>query len=353
MSPNGVIVSTAYASTIPASTTVVAELNRVVVDVLDLEVVDWKKPRPPSSPGLWFFSAISYPELADMVAACAKYIPDGAQVIGYIFDGFTSQRLKKLPARARPLTPYVRRLRRFDTIHHPIRALVDEQAKLLGTQIAYTPVGVDAVRYGRPGGMRDRWVTVNGYGRQSMPVSRLLSDRMNSSASEFYQHTNHIRMGTVVDADRHRAHFWQLLRMSRIALAYAPEVVDPRGRFPCSFVGQRWFESLAAGCLVAGVRPSAPEAAELLDWTDATIELSDDPEQAYAELTALAADVDRLEAISHTNYHQTLRRHDWRHRLPLIFGHLPELVPLLERNAGELAESADAYRRGTGDLLAG
>ena len=112
-------------------------------------------------------------------------------------------------------------------------------------------------------------------------------------------------------------HFWKMAQSSLIALAYDPKITSPQ-RVPMSIVGQRWFESLAAGCVVAGARPATDEADELLDWPEATIELAEAPEEALAQLYALCAEPRKLATIRERNVEHVRARHDWRHRLPAM-----------------------------------
>jgi hypothetical protein len=107
--------------------------------------------------------------------------------------------------------------------------------------------------------------------------------------------------------------------MSCITLAYDLKRVDPGNRqFPYSLVAQRWFEGLAAGCVVVGYRPNCPEADELLNWQDATLECPEDPEQFLQFIDELVIDPGRVAAIRQANFQNMLQAHDWGYRVVAI-----------------------------------
>ena len=106
--------------------------------------------------------------------------------------------------------------------------------------------------------------------------------------------------------------------------------------FPHSFVTLRWFEGGAAGCAIAGKRPTTPIAEQLLDWEDATLELPDDPEASADFIEELLQDQQRLESIHKRNYIQNLTRHDWRWRIKNMLEQLQ--IPLPAPLANELLQ---------------
>lgn len=108
--------------------------------------------------------------------------------------------------------------------------------------------------------------------------------------------------------------FWQLLRRSRVSVAFDHFFAN-EGSAQISYVGPRRFEALAAGTVVLGKAPPSADRALLLDWPDAAIDLSDDPAAATDELVALLEDEPRLAAASRRNIVEMARRHDWSHRL--------------------------------------
>lgn len=235
-------------------------------------------------------------------------------VVGYVFDAFEQG--------------WEAHADRFDHLFVPIR----RSAKLLGESIAAQvhelAMAADVVHYGSARRSADRMISVNGYGRQHREHLEAFADLWNRPDSDrvvFHE-------GLMVrDVMRQRAVFWQLLTRSRIAMAYDVRSTQGAGRFPYSLLSQRWFESLAAGCAVVGRRARCPEAEELLDWDDATIELPEDTNEAIELVDQLLRDSDRLDAIHQRNYNEMLARHDWRHRLATMHQKIElDLPPSLE-----------------------
>ncbi|PQO45418.1 glycosyltransferase [Blastopirellula marina] len=282
-----------------------------------------------------FVVAISFSQLVQMLRKLRKYRL-GGKLVAFVFDAFLSRRYMKLPSILREWTSYHKVISSLDCLYTPMLSLVDFYKETLGVEIQFLPIGVDALKYGY-GGSEGRWVDVNGYGRQPPEVTRVLSDFYNTGRNGFFYHTNHMKIQMLTDIAQHRAMFWQLLRSSRLALAYSPESFDPDKRFECSFVGQRWFESLAAGCVVVGKRPSATEVDELLDWEDSTIDLPDDAESALEEILGLSKQNDRIEAAARRNHSMVLARHDWRFRIEAMAN---DFCPQLQAEASAAADKA-------------
>lgn len=278
------------------------------------------------------YVAMNYWQLSRMIERSAALRRRSGTCQAYVFDSFHRYLLRwvdRFPAPLRPAARLMRHeLRTLGVLSHvfvPTAPLIEEQQTFLGVKHFHLPIGVDAVRFGSV--RTDRTIDVNAYGRQPRALTDLLSDRLNiRDGNRRFHHTDHLAQVTIRDPERHRALFWRTLTDSRIALAYDPEATGDAGRFDCPFVGQRWYESIAAGCAVMGRRPSANEVDQLFDWPEALIELPDDSEAAMAKILALADDASRLTAISRRNHQAALDRHDWRHRVAAM-AYIMEIEP--------------------------
>ncbi len=242
-------------------------------------------------------------------------------VLAYVFGGYG-----KIAAQAR--TPLHRLIRNwpgtfsvFDRIYLGIGDDVAEIADHLGVKTAYLPMAANVLgAAARPYETRlDRPISVSAIGRQKRDIVSSFCDRLNRPDSdEIVYYTNLLSVGEAMDLARYRAMFWQMLRKSRISVSFDHFFTSPETA-QMSYVGPRWFESLAAGTVIVGKAPPTEDRARMLDWQDAAIDLSADPEEATAELLALLADDDRLRAASRENLVQMSLRHDWAHRLAEIF----------------------------------
>lgn len=244
-------------------------------------------------------------------------------VSAYIFDAF----LPKAPQH-RSVSRFSRLIGSMDQLFLPMTYCAAEYQRAFEIPVNFLPYACDAMQFGSD--RTDRPIDVNGYGRQLEQHSLILAQAYNSPASQrMYHSTDHMCISKIHDFHRHRAWFWKLLQRSRLALCYDPFVTSPE-RFPFSFVTQRWFECLTAGCVVIGRRPDCIEADQLLDWEDATVEVPDDPFDLVPFIEHLLADVDRLNAAHKRNFANVLAAHDWRHRIVQMFGHLgvPHPEPL-------------------------
>lgn len=302
------------------------------------------------------FVAISYWQLSRMISATGGLRGRSGPCYAYVFDSFHRYLVdwtRRFPA---PLQRFaalgrheLRNLRKLERIFVPTAATLDDQAAFLRVPMTYVPIGVDALGFGSA--TQERFIEVNGYGRQPPSISNYLADALNvRGGAGLFHHTDHMRISLITDPIRHRRHFWRTLTRSKLALAYAPEAYDPGGRFDCSFVGQRWYESIAAGCVVVGKRPAAPECATLFDWPDALIDLPEQPEDAWIAVQDLLEQPTRLSRVSRRNYREAVLRHDWRHRMismaPLLNIDIDEqvvsgLTDRVELAASMNIESAD------------
>jgi hypothetical protein len=120
----------------------------------------------------------------------------------------------------------------------------------------------------------------------------------------------------------------KLLQRSKMSLAFhlLVEPLEARPR-AANFVTSRWFESLAAGCIVVGKRPLGEMAAEMFDWPSALIELPDAPSEAAEMIKTLADDAKFLRETRTRNVIEMCRRHDWRYRIRDIYKHFNLSLP--------------------------
>lgn len=274
------------------------------------------------------YVAMNYWQLSRMIERTATLRRYAGSCQAYVFDSFHrylhrwGMRFPLPLHRAGLLLRHeMRNLRAMTCIFAPTSALIDEQQAFFNVAHTYLPIGVDAVAFGSE--RQDRVIDVNAYGRQPRAITDLLSDRLNVCDGPYrFHHTDHLASITIRDPLRHRALFWRMLADSKIALAYAPHATDDDARFDCAFVGQRWYEAIAAGCVVMGQKPDTPETEALFDWPGALIDLPRDPEAALAAMLALAADGEQLGTLSRRNHRAALNRHDWRHRVADMAGRL-------------------------------
>lgn len=280
--------------------------------------------RLPTTPqDVLFFAGINLCDL-DILSALPEWRKRFRVAFAYIFDAFASTHSSQA--------------RLLDHIFVPMPQAAERITRETGVATSVIPMGCDVRKFGS--GCTERRIDVVGYGRQYLPHSRAFEAAFNDPGSDrLFYHTT-LRGPVVTNHASQRRQFWKILQKSEVALAY--DVTTTGGsRFPYSFVAQRWFECLAAGCAVVGKRPKCAEADELLGWDDATIELPEEPGAAVRAVEELLGDRARLTRIHRRNYEEALARHDWSYRVADMFSQLrldPRAgSPLLERCASNAA----------------
>jgi len=250
-------------------------------------------------------------------------------VCAYVFDAFLPEK-----PRHRSVSRFSRLIGSLDQVFIPMSACIEDYQRAFEIPVNLLPYACDVVQFGSD--RRDRPIDVIGYGRQLAQHSQIFARTYNAPTSQrMYYFTDHMGISQIYDFYAHRAWFWKILQRSRLALSYDPFVTNPE-RFPFSFVTQRWFECLTAGCVVIGRRPTCPEANQLLNWEDATIEVPERDEDLIPFVEALLTDRERLDAAHHRNYQQVLSHHDWRYRVAQMLDCLGVPYPLpLQRSLSD------------------
>jgi hypothetical protein len=186
--------------------------------------------------------------------------------------------------------------------------MVEGLRKRLNIPVSFVPLACDVVHKGSAN--CDRSVDVLAYGRVWEAYVRELDDYfLDSHCSRLYMTSfSHPR---APDWRQQRKQFWGVLSRTKISIAFAPN--ETHSRFMgLPVISARWYEGLAAGCLMVGRKPASEKFGELFDWTDAAIQLPDSAREAPAFIEDLLEQPDRLRQAHARNYLMMLRRHDAR-----------------------------------------
>jgi len=283
-------------------------------------------------------ASIGISEIARIIARTPDIEKRFDIVCAYVFDAFLQKKDTKWYSWKKHY------LKKLNHLFIPMTGSLREFKEVYGVPVSYVPMASDVMKYGSS--RQNRHIDIIGYGRQHREHSRLLAKEFNfPGANGLYYHTNHMIISQIKNFSEHRNMFWNVLNSSRIAMAYDPDRVDPRKRFPFSFVGQRWFESVAAGCMVAGLSPTCQEMKKLFDWEDSTVEVPEEPENFIPFMRDLLSDNERLENSHKRNYYNALLKHDWRLRIRDILNHLGVDCPAkLKEGLEKLEEKASQHK---------
>lgn len=292
-----------------------------------------------------FLVAIYFGQLSEVLRKMTGWRKVFAGAYAYVFDAFLNAREENKGWLKKKLSAHSRNISDLDGLFIPIRPEVDRLSQSFQIRVEYLPMAADVQQFGSD--QTTRGIDVNAYGRQNIDHLTRLSDLYNHRESSRSVHfTNHALFSRITNFQQHRAHFWKLLSMSRIALAYDPLRVDPLHRvFPHSFVAQRWFESLAAGCVVVGYKPNCPETAELLNWQDATVECPENVDDFVMSIEKILDDPDFVARTRSRNVYNMLLKHDWSYRVEemMVKVGLPQLlVPEMAKRRASLLARAEA-----------
>ena len=299
----------------------IVEMENALISQYGAHMVDLAGPIPAGnlSDTVAIFTAISFKSITPHLDLFVALRSRGATLVVYIYDSweaghFFYNRNRRLKSRL--FSKY--RISGFcDWLAVPFVQSVAEFAAEDRDKIVHVPLGVDSTLV--DGTNADRPFTVLAYGRQPNDITTVFSEALNAPGTPFFMHhTDHIQVGDIHNYLTHRRHFWKIAEKSAVALAYDPKQTHGH-RFPYSIIGQRWFESLAAGCAVVGLRPTTPEADVLLDWPESTIEAPGSAQETLSLVLDLAGDARRLSEIRERNVAQIRERHDWRVRFRDLF----------------------------------
>ena len=224
-------------------------------------------------------------------------------VLGYVVDAFP------LPAGYPEAI-----VKQYDHLFVSVPERVEILQKGLGIPVTPLPLACDVVRFGS--GSAARSIDVLAYGRQRQSYIKIIDEHFLAERNRrlYLSGFSHSRESVWMQT---RLQFWQVARSTRISLAFAPDSSELRFEGLPAVTG-RWFEGLTAGCLMVGKPPDSPFFRQWFDWTDACVDLPDDPSQAPDFIESLLDDPHRLHAAHARNYRTMLQRHDWRHRIAQI-----------------------------------
>lgn len=193
----------------------------------------------------------------------------------------------------------------------------------------------DVLGQGAAGGPRQ--FDFSAYGRQPGGLVSSLAKRVNRQGSKAILFHSTFTFPFVTDWESDRALFWQMLRRTRISICYPFSLTHPQTYRGVDPLTARWFEGLAAGCVLAGKKPTCPEAPRLVNWEESLVTLPDDENEAIDELLKLTSDLDRCESISRLNFRAAAASHDWRFRIAEMLTRLSLPIPaILERDIDRL-----------------
>lgn len=239
-------------------------------------------------------------------------------------------------------------LRDFDHIFVGVRGSVDSIARITKRPVTYLPMGVDTDRFCPARGQEPpRFIDVCSIGRRSGVTHQALLALAEKQGLYYHHDTLLISKRTisfrVASHREHRGVLANLLKRTRYfianrAWADRPELTGGKDEVPA-----RFYEGAAAGTVMIGVPPRAPEFDEQFGWKDSVVPIEFDAPHIGDVIAQLDADPERTERVRRLNVLNSLRMHDWVYRLRMVMDvlKLPSNERIEQREARLAARAAE------------
>jgi hypothetical protein len=221
-------------------------------------------------------------------------------------------------------------LAQFDHIFLGFRQSVQQVARITGRPCSYLPLATDVVRFA-PASLEDpRPIDLCNIGRRSPITHRALLQEAERRAGFFYYYDTVAASGSdmkqrtfrVDNAAEHRRLLASLLKRSRYYITHRSRVNEPEFTTGREEISARFYEGAAAGTVMIGDAPRSEEFDRQFDWPHAVIRIPFDAPDIANALANLDSDPALLATVRRTNVHQAAVRHDWVHRIRVVFNAL-------------------------------
>lgn len=263
-----------------------------------------------------FFAAFSHPyELFSLAA-----VPDWRKRSGKAACFITEVWSDMLP------DYLVEMMSQFDHVFIGFKHPVDEVSRLCGRPCSYLPLAADVLRFAPRSLDAARSIEVANIGRRSAVTHQALMDRSEATGSFYYYDTVAAsgadlkdRTFRVDNPQEHRRMLASLLKNSQFFFANRSLVNRPEFTAGREEISSRFYEGAAAGTVMIGEAPRSDEFRRQFDWTDAVLHVPFDSPDIGQILDELEASPQRLRAARLANVSQAAQRHDWLHRIGVVF----------------------------------
>jgi hypothetical protein len=215
----------------------------------------------------------------------------------------------------------------FDQIFLGFRNNVQDVARITGRPCTYLPFAVDVLRFAPASLDQPRPINVCNIGRRSAVTHHALLEETERQQCFYYYDTvaasGEDRKGRTFRVDsphEHRRMLATLLKRSCYFIANRSYINRPELTAGGDEISARFYEGAAAGTVMIGELPRTKEFERQFDWPDAVIHLPFDSPDIGCVLADLNRDPERLRTVRHNNVREAALRHDWLHRIHVVFG---------------------------------
>jgi Glycosyl transferases group 1 len=206
--------------------------------------------------------------------------------------------------------------------YHPVKDI----ARMTGRPCSYLPIAVDVLGFAPASCDQPRPIEICNIGRRSQVTHEALLDDAERRESFYYYDTvaasgadlKH-RTFRVDSPHEHRRMLATLLKNSRYYIANRSYVNQPEFTAGRDEISARFYEGAAAGTVMIGEAPRTEEFKRQFDWPDSVIHLPYDSPDIGHILADLNGDPERLRKVRRNNVREAAQRHDWLHRIQVVF----------------------------------
>jgi hypothetical protein len=214
----------------------------------------------------------------------------------------------------------------FDHIFIGFRHSVQEVARITGRPCTYLPLAADVPRFTPASPDHPRPIAVCNIGRRSPVTHQALIEEAERQQSFYYYDTvaasgadlKH-RTFRVDNPHEHRLMLAAILKNSSYYFANRSYVNKPEFTAGRDEISARFYEGAAAGTVMIGEAPRTDEFKQQFDWSDAVIHVPFDSPDIGRRLADLNDQPERLRAVRRNNAREAALRHDWLHRIQVVF----------------------------------
>ena len=229
----------------------------------------------------------------------------------------------------------------FDHVFLGSRHSVEDVARIIGRPCTYLPLAVDVPRFTPASLDQPRPINITNIGRRSPVTHQALLEEAGREQSFYYYDTvatsgadQKQRTFRVSSPSEHRLMLATILKHSCYYIAHRSRVNDAEFTAGRDEISARFYEGAAAGTVMIGEAPHTDEFKRQFDWPDAVIHVPFDSPDICRILAKLNGDPERLRAVRRNNAREAALRHDWLHRIQVVFDILG-LTPTEEMRARE------------------
>jgi hypothetical protein len=214
----------------------------------------------------------------------------------------------------------------FDHIFIGHQHCVQDVARIAGRPCTYLPLAVDVLRFTPMSPDQPRPIDVCNIGRRS-PITHQALLAESGRQQNFYYYDTVAASGVdlkqrtfrVDSPHEHRQMLATILKHSSYFMANRSRVNSPEFTAGRDEISARFYEGAAAGTIMIGEAPHTEEFRRQFDWPDAVVPIPFDCPNVGQILADLNRDPKRLRTLRGNNAREAALRHDWLHRIQVVF----------------------------------